>query len=189
MEEVITGLRKSAKAMEESFFARENEKLLEKLRAEAEAEKQRESFRKILQVEDEALLDRLVEMDITAETAMALTITPLVEVAWADGSISSGEKKAILKAAAERGIEEGTTNYQLLLNWLVQKPEPKLFEVWKHYVKEFCAGLDPAVAIAVREQVVSRTTGVAEAAGGFLGLNRISDVEQSVLDEIAAAFD
>ena len=188
MEDVTTSLKKSAKAMEESFFARENEKLLKKLRAEAEAEKQRESFRKILQLDNEAVLNRLVEMDLTAETIMAFTVIPLVEVAWADGSISSGEKKAVLKAAAERGIEEGTTNYQLLMNWLDQKPESELFDAWKQYVKDLCAGLDPAIADAVRERVVSRTTAVAEAAGGFLGLNRISGEEKVVLDEIAAAF-
>lgn len=188
MEDVGTSLRKSAKAMEDSFFARENEKLLRKLRAEAEAEKKRQSFREILQVENSAVLDRLVEMDLTAETIMAFTVIPLVEVAWADGSISSGEKKAVLKAAVERGIEADSTNYQLLMNWLDTKPEPKLFEVWKHYVKELCSGLDPSIADAVRERVVTRTTAVAEAAGGFLGLNRISDEERAVLDEVEAAF-
>ncbi len=188
MEDVVTGMKRSAKAMEESFFARENEKLLQKLRREAESEKKRQSFREILQIDNEAVLDRLVEMDLTAETIMAFTVIPLVEVAWADGSISSGEKKAVLKAAAERGIEEGTTNHQLLMNWLDRKPEPKLFEVWKHYVRDLCAGLDPAIADAVRERVVTRTTAVAEAAGGFLGLNRISDEERAVLAQVEAAF-
>jgi hypothetical protein len=185
----ITGLRKSAKAMEESFFARENEKLLQKLRAEAEAEKRRESFRQTLQIDNETVLDRLVEMDLTPETIMAFTVIPLVEVAWADGTISSGERKAVLAAAAERGIEPGTTNYELLTNWLEHKPERQLFDVWKHYVRDLCAGLDADIAGAVRERVVDRTTAVAEAAGGFLGLNRISDEERAVLAEIDAAFD
>jgi hypothetical protein len=175
--------------MEESFFARENEKLLERLRREAEAEKNRQYFKEILQIDNEAVLDRLVEMDLTPQTVMAFTIIPLVEVAWADGSISAGEERAVLKAAAERGIEEGCTNYQLLTNWLENRPEPELLDVWKQYVRDLCAGLDPEIAGAVKDRVVARTTAVAEAAGGFLGLNRISDAERTMLDEIAAAFD
>lgn len=189
MEDVGSGLRKSARAMEESFFARENEKLLRRLRAEAEAEKKRQLFREILQIDNETVLDRLVEMDLTPETIMAFTLIPLVEVAWADGTISSGEKKAVLQAAAERGIAEGTTNHLLLMNWLEHRPEAKLFEVWKHYVRDLSAGLDPVTADAVRERVVGRTKEVAEAAGGFLGLNRISDEERAVLAEISAAFE
>ena len=38
-------------------------------------------------------------------------------------------------------------------------------------------------------QVFTNLKAVAEAAGGFLGLNKISDEEQAVLDEIAATFD
>jgi hypothetical protein len=128
-------------------------------------------------------------MDVTPETVMAFTVIPLVEVAWADGSISSGERKAVLRAAAERGIEDGSTNYQLLVNWLERKPEPELFEVWKQYAKDLVSGLDPYIADSVKGRVIERTTSIAEAAGGFLGLNRISDEERAILDEIAAAFD
>jgi len=181
-------LRKTARAMEESFFSRENERLLEKLRKEAELEKQREALRENLQIDDEGLIDRLIELDLTVETVMAFTVIPLVAVAWADGSISRGEKDAVMRASAERGIEEGSTNHQMLLDWLENKPEPSLYTTWKHYAKELTVGMDPAIALAIKESVIKRTTAVAESAGGFLGLNTISDEEQAVIDDIEASF-
>jgi hypothetical protein len=36
--------------------------------------------------------------------------------------------------------------------------------------------------------MIARARGVAEAAGGFLGLGRISDAEQAILDELTEAF-
>ncbi len=174
-------LQKSAKAMEESFFARENEKLLSKLRAEAEAQRRRDALREMLQIDNETVLDRLMELDLCAETIAAFTVIPLVEVAWADGSMSARERDAIMDGATERGINTGTTNYLLLQNWLEMKPEPKLFEVWQHYSRDLLSTLDPDSAAELRARTMSRTRAVAEAAGGFLGLNKISDEEQAVL--------
>jgi hypothetical protein len=182
------GLQKRGKEMEESFFQRENQRLLQKLREEAEIERRREALRENLQIDDESLLDRLIELDLTVETVMAFTVIPLVVVAWADGVISRKERDAIMKAAAERGITEGSTNHQMLVDWLEHKPEPALYETWKHYAHELTVGVDPVVAIAIKEAVIKRTTAVAEAAGGFLGMNAISDQEQAVLDDIEASF-
>ncbi len=181
-------LVKNAKAMEDSFFARENEKLLRKLRVEAELQRRREAIRENLQIDDEALLDRLVELDLTVESVMAFTVIPLVAVAWADGSISKKEEDAVLKAAAERGIGVGSTNYQLLTDWLENRPKPLLYQTWKDYVAALIDGMDPAMVLAIKENMMKRTTAVAKAAGGFLGLNTISDEEQAVLDDIEASF-
>jgi hypothetical protein len=40
-----------------------------------------------------------------------------------------------------------------------------------------------------RSEILARTRAVASATGGFLGLGKISRVEQKVLDELFAAFD
>ena len=36
--------------------------------------------------------------------------------------------------------------------------------------------------------MLDRARGVAESAGGFLGMNKVSAAEQKVLDELASAF-
>jgi hypothetical protein len=181
------GLKKSAKALEESFFARENEKLLKKMRAQAEREEKRAQLREVLKIDNDQILDRLVELDIEPETAIAISVIPLVEVAWADGEISSKERKAALRAAEERGIAPGTETWQLLEDWLEHRPDPELMDAWKGFMKSLLESLDPAIADAVKERIMTRARGVAEAAGGFLGMGSISDQEQAVLDEMEQA--
>jgi hypothetical protein len=184
MTETGAGLRKYARELEESFFERENRRLLEKMRAEAAQERQRERLRAALKIDDDALLDRFIELDLCPETVMALGLVPLVFAAWADGEIQSREREAILRAAAERSIPEDSDNYRMLKDWLEHRPDSKLFQSWQHYVRAVIEDLDPALAGTLRERIVNRVRGVAEAAGGFLGLNKISDEEQAVIDEV-----
>jgi hypothetical protein len=187
--EEITGLRSSAKAMEESFFRRENERLLRKLREQAQLEERRERLRVELKIENEAVLDRLVELDLSPESVMAFSVVPLVEVAWADGHMSASEIKAVMRAARERGIEEGSVADTLLQDWLANKPDVELMETWKYYAKALVENLDQAIALAVRETVMNRAKAVAKAAGGFLGMKSVSAEEQAVLDDMDSAFE
>jgi hypothetical protein len=186
MEDVV-GLKKSARALEESFFARETEKILLKMREDAKHELKRERLSEVLKIDNREVLDRLVELEVDPETAMSFSVLPLVEVAWADGEISPKERAAVLRAAEERGIEPGSTSCQLLQDWLEHKPEPDLMETWKEFMKALFSSLDPMIADALRERVISRTRGVAEAAGGFLGLGSISAAEQAMLEDLEQA--
>jgi hypothetical protein len=184
-----TGLRMSGKALEESFFAQENALLLKKLREKEAAAARRQAFREVANIDDETVIDALVELDIQPSTVAALGIVPLVVVAWADGEIQAKEREAILKAAAERGIEPGTATYALLENWLRTKPGPELLRTWKSCAHELEARLDADVGATLKERVISRTRAVAEAAGGFLGIGAISKAEQAVLDELEHALE
>jgi len=122
MTDTGAGLRKYARELEESFFERENRRLLEKMRAEAEKERKRERLRAALKIDDDALLDRFIELDLCPETVMALGLVPLVFAAWADGEIQSREREAILRAAAERSIPVDSDNYRMLRDWLEHRP-------------------------------------------------------------------
>lgn len=184
-----TGLRMSGKALEESFFAQENALLLKKLKEKEAAAARRQAFREVANIDDETVIDALVELDIEPSTMAALGIVPLVVVAWADGEIQAKERAAILKAAAERGIEPGTATYALLENWLQSKPGPELLRTWKACAHELEARLDADVGATLKEGVISRTRAVAEAAGGFLGIGAISKAEQAVLDELEHALE
>jgi len=187
--EDVTGLKKSAKALEESFFARENEKLLDKLREQAAREEKRKLLADALNIEDATILDHLVELDVSPEAIVAFGLVPLVEVAWADGEIQAKERAAIMRAAEERGVTPGSVNHQLLENWLRQQPEPKLLEVWRHYTKRLLQALDPAERDVMQQRALGNARTVAEAAGGFLGLGSISAAEKAVLEDLEATFD
>ena len=182
----VVGLRKYGKALEESFFEQENQRLLEKLREEAAREKKRATLREALKLDD-AVLDHLVELDLTPETIVAFSLVPLVEVAWADGEIQDRERDAILRAADSRGISAGSISHQLLGNWLRRQPTATLLEVWKHYAKALMAALDPDARRAMRERTIGGAQEVAEAAGGFLGIGSISAAEKAVLRDLESA--
>ena len=185
----VTGLRNSGKALEDSFFARENERLLRKLQEEAAMAERRHALKEAMNLDNEQVINALVDLEVAPETVAAFSIVPLIEVAWADGEIQPKERAAILKAAEERGIKPASPNHALLESWLCHKPEPALMDTWKAYARELHANLDAELSAALRERLIARTRAVAEAAGGFLGIGAISKAEQAVLDELESDSD
>lgn len=184
------GLNPDALELEEAFFARENARLLEELRARKLQTERRESLRAVLGQLDDATLDHLLDAGLHAETAVALAIVPMAAVAWADGEVQPKEREAILKAAAERGVSEGSPSFAVLTSWLERKPDKHLIEAWARYARGLWEALEPADRVEMRQRLVDRAREVAESAGGFLGLgSKISAAEQKVIDELAALLD
>jgi|SRR5262245_6876572 len=174
-----------ARALEEAFFAKQDAQLLEKLRKEARHKERREALKKVVPNADDALLDHLLELGLGPETVLSLILIPLVSVAWADGRVEARERAALLKAAEERGVKEGTPARQLLESWLLRQPGPKLFEAWKSYVTVLWSRLEETERRAIHARMIELARGVAEAAGGFLGLgSKISPAERAVLNDL-----
>jgi hypothetical protein len=184
-----TGLRQAGKALEESFFAQENERLLKKLKDSRETMKRRDALKEAMNIDDDEIIDALIKLDVKPETCAALAVVPLVEVAWADGTVQYEERQAILKAAEERGIKVGTPCHDLLEDWLTHKPGPELMTTWKEYAHELHESLDPASAGALKHRLIERARSVAESAGGILGMMRVSKAEQAVIEELDHALE
>jgi hypothetical protein len=118
-----------------------------------------------------------------------LGIFPMVEVAWCDQEVSPGERKAILAAAHEMGVERETTCHKLLDRWLESRPAEGVSTLWSDYVRAVCAALEPATVATLKQGVIGRAEKIAAAAGGFLGMgNKISAEERECLDRLAQAF-
>ena len=92
------------KALEESFFAKEHARLLERMKAEEKSKATRERIAEISGIDDEAVLAKLADLDIEVDTWAAISLVPLVEVAWADGKIDEKERSAVLSGAEANGI-------------------------------------------------------------------------------------
>jgi hypothetical protein len=135
------------------------------------------------------VLDELLTLGLTAETMLALSLIPLVEVAWADGSIAAAERTALLEACAELGIASGSIGYQLVEKWLATAPGPELLNGWKTYVAALCEKMDSAAKESFKSDILGRARRVAESAGGLLGLGqKVSASEKAMLDQLAGAF-
>jgi hypothetical protein len=140
-------------------------------------------------IEDPAVLDRLVGLGLTAETVAALSLTPLVEVAWADGKVDKKERAAVLAAAEQYGLERTDVSYLLLEGRLAERPGPELLDTWKRYVGMLNRLLEAQTMTTLRGEMMSRARQVAEASGGILGIgSKISREELAKLDELEQAF-
>ena len=134
------------------------------------------------------MLDHLLSLGVNAETALAMSMLPLVRVAWADGAIDAKEREALMRAVEERGMHPGTPGHKLLSNWLEHKPSQAIQAAWEKYIQSLWPSLEPRERDELRERLLRLARGVAEAAGGFLGLgSKISPAEKSVLEELEAA--
>ena len=187
--EHVKGLKAKAKALEDSFFAKENERILQELRAVRAREEKKKEFREYLNIENEEIIDALVDLEVEPETLIAFSLVPLVEVAWADGEIQAKERDAIIRAAVERGVEEGSPTCTLLRNWLQTKPGPRLLEVWKGYIEALKDSLGERSRAQLKSGTMGRARAIAEAAGGFLGVASISAAEKKILEELEWTFD
>ncbi len=179
--------RGEAVDLEEAFFAKENARLLQEMRAKTEKEDRREMLRRVVRVQDEAFLDRLILLGIGPETALALRLIPLVSVAWADGHMDDREREAILSAAREQGLASEETARQVLKDWLEQKPDPRLLSLWKEYVGHIWNLFTDDEKLQMRQNLLTSAEEIANAAGGFLGLSKISVAEQEVIEDLRKA--
>jgi tellurite resistance protein len=177
------------RALEEEFFHRVDTKLLANLKAKLAAEADRQQLAVATGFTDEKLLDELVEIGVSAEAIAAMSLVPLVLVAWADGNLDSKERPLILKAAQAEGIAEATPAGQLLRHWLDTQPEPQLATTWKHYTQIVAQKMSYKARTSLCKDVVRRAQTVAKASGGSLGFNMISLSEQRVIAELKEAFD
>jgi len=187
-----------SRVLAKQFFRERDLELLEYLRSQAvENESRTESDEILLRnqlgeiapIHEIEVLDELIRAGITAESFVALTLVPLVRVAWADGAIQDRERDAILQAADAEGIAVDSSNYQLLEGWLDERPEPALLEAWRDYAVALARDLDEASLAAIRQITMDRARRIADSSGGILGLvSRISKEEELALMDLARAF-
>ncbi len=183
------GLSGRKNELEEKFFLAREQELLKALREEVASKERKKALADASGITDEDLLDQLHELDVAGETLAALSLVPLIAVAWADGIVDEKERRAVLAASEQNGMEKDHPGYQLLESWLKQKPDATLLTIWKGYVVTLTQTLGDTASAALKEDLLGRARDVATATGGLLGLgNKISKSEQAVLDELEQAF-
>lgn len=183
-------LHDRGKALEDKFFKDRDKELLKRLREDYASDTMHKALGAASGIDDAEVLKELHANGLTVENVTAISIVPLVAVAWADDKMEPNEIEAVLKACEQTGIQKDDPSYMMVRSWLATKPEPELLAAWKEYVKALSSSLDKTAYAQLKHSVMQRAKDVADSAGGFLGLgNKTSAVEQKVLDELQAAFD
>lgn len=177
---------------EQQYFRRKDEELIQKLRERARLADISKALAEKLEVDNPAMLARIVALGVTLETAPAFLMAPLVQIAWAEGTVHPQEREMILRVAHERGIEEGSPANAQLLEWLAKRPPDALFETSEAAIRIGVSVLPPAERDERIRAMVALCRRVAGASGGeglarLLGLSDgASAEEEAVLQAISA---
>ena len=177
------------KAMEANYFRQQDAKLLERLRANASLDDIAAALADKLKVDNPDLLERVRALGITADTARALLLAPLVQVAWAEGSASKKEKQTVLRLVQERGVEQDSAAFAQINEWLTIRPPDTLFDTAYEVMQAGYAVLPHGEREDRIEQVMEACHKVAEASESqvakLIGLESgVSEFESSLLDTI-----
>ena len=90
--------------LEETFFSQRDQELMQTLRERIASQERLKALAEVSGITDGELLAQLDQLDVSAETVAALSLVPLVAVAWADGTIDPKERNAVLAAAVALGL-------------------------------------------------------------------------------------
>ncbi len=176
------------RAFEEAYFRAKDAKLVEKLRVRATLGEVAAALKEKLQVDDPALLGEIAGLGLTPDTGAALLLAPLVQVAWAEGSVTARERQTVLSLATSRGIKAGSPAHAKLAEWLEHRPPDRLFDLALSAIKAGLSVLTPAEREDRLRRIVDACNRVAQASGGLLELlgmgGSVSGQEAALLEAI-----
>ena len=179
-------LAKRGRTLEEEYFRRKDRELIEKLRQTSAAEQARDELGRQTGLHDPALLQELEELGFTPDTVALLPLIPVLEMAWAEGGVTSSERTLILRLARSRGIGEGSPADRQLQQWIAARPDPHVFERARRLIAAMVVSGGSAPAAVTADDLVAQCEQIAAASGGVFGIGRVSAEERALLSSLAA---
>lgn len=182
-------LAERERVLEEAFFRKESERLLADMRTRNTRQAQFEALSRVLGVRDARILNPLLDLGLQEESVTALVMAPLVAVAWADRNLDNEERRTLLQAENDFGIDPESEAGKLLSVWLDHRPHANLIDAWAAYVAELCRVLPDGERARLRADVVNWSWRIAHALEkSFLRGGAPSRAERAILDRIEDAF-
>lgn len=129
------------------------------------------------------------------EKLAALALAPLVEVAWADGSVSPGERQGVLEAAKLLGVDQHSEFCRSTLRrWLHEAPPTEALERWRRMLATTLDESDLRAARKSESRLLEEARKIAkmderpfEEGASLDARAGITPEEQRILDDLAAA--
>lgn len=173
--------------LEEEYFGRKNQELIEKMRERRAREEDRQKMSEIMGINDQEVLEALQDLGYTSETIQLLHIVPLVEVAWAEGGVADREREMIYKIAESRGIQPDTAAHELLSHWLEEKPSGRFFENTLRAIRVVLDLLPEEQRQASRQDLIIHCSQIASVvSSGIFGRGGVTEEERALIAHIAA---
>lgn len=127
----------------------------------------------------------LTDLGMDALSSRALATLPLVQVAWADGSLSAKERDRILRAADE-ALGLGEEGARLLQDWLLHRPSERYFVGGRALLRSLAVTPRSGFDEPLLRKVLTLSEDAARAAGGICGWFHLGASEKRVLESIRA---
>lgn len=177
------GFTQPKMAMEEEHFRKREQELVEQLRTAKDAA--RKELAETVGVADEEILGTLQKMGYTRATIQLLHLVPLVQIAWASGSVTPREREMVLRLCEWRGVERDSPAWNQLNNWLDERLPDEFYLTTLRIIRHLFEFQTVNERVVNRTDLISFCIRIAMASGGFLGIrSKISDGEQVALDQI-----
>jgi len=138
---------------------------------------------------DEQLIEELKFLGIDEHSYGLVGLLPLVQVAWADGTIQDGERKLIHDIAEKRGLADAT-GMAVIDGWLEKEPSRHYLHRGRKVLSALVTrrqGIGAEVGLEDLEEIGAFCEGVAGAAGGLFGFGTTSSSEKAAIADVAKA--
>lgn len=127
----------------------------------------------------------LTDLGMDALSSRALATLPLVQVAWADGSIKAKERERILRAADD-ALGLGEEGARLLQDWLLHRPSERYFHAGRSLLRALAVTPRSGFDEPLLRKVLTLSEEAARASGGLCGWFRTGAAEKRILDSLRA---
>lgn len=175
------------RGLEEEYFLRKEQELIEKMRRRVELEEQRREIAAELGVSNDDIIQALLELGYTPETVKLIHLVPLLQVAWADGRVDDKERQLIVDLARESQIEEGTEADRALQLWLEAPPSEEVQQANLKAVQAVLLAVPEDLRQKMQDDIIQYSITVASASRGLFGLEaRVSRAEREVINNIVS---
>lgn len=142
-----------------------------------------------MDIQEQDLVREIETMGLDAESARAIALLPLVEVAWVDGATQADERRKIVEIAKRHDLLRGK-GAEVLKGWLLERPSPDYFERGRKVFVRLALrkqGVGADLPESALQLTADRCVEVAESAGGLFGLFfTTSTAEKAAIGRIVA---
>jgi len=167
---------------EGEYFHQLDVELIEKMRRRSDLEEQRLHMAEASQINNPNILEALEKLGYNPTTVSLLHFVPLVQVAWAGGSVRHAERDRVFAIACLHGVKANTPTHEQLVAWLDQRPPEEFFRGTLRAIRAHLESLPQTERRARQDAILHCCAEVASAAGWHLG--KIGAAERKLLEEI-----
>jgi hypothetical protein len=180
------GITDDVRKREEEYFRRKDRELIERMKAQAGAANARKELETATGIHDPESLTDLEALGFTPQTIALLPLIPVLQVAWAEGGISTAERAMIVALARSRNIAASSPADLQLHAWLETRPSADTFQKARRLIAAMLDHPEGAELQVSPDDLIRYCEQIAHASGGLFGFGSVSAEEKAALQQIAA---